>query len=179
MWTDKFDKDELAKKIEMLTYLEKDIKESLEELNKALKAKEEEENSKKWWEPKKDEKYYYIDSFARICYAGNNNCLADNDRIALGNSFKTKEEAERRLFELTLHHKLEKFAYENNDREINWEDDSIKYHICYDYSMKLFYSSPVYVTRDYGQVYFSSEEIAEKAIKTFKYDLIRYFTSNE
>ena len=35
----------------------------------------------------------------------------------------------------------------------------------------------VYTLKDFGQVYFTSREIAEKALESFKDDLIRYFTS--
>ena len=37
----------------------------------------------------------------------------------------------------------------------------------------------VYSLKDFGQVYFASEEVTRKAIETFKDDLIRYFTSNK
>ena len=37
----------------------------------------------------------------------------------------------------------------------------------------------VYSLKDFGQVYFTSKEIAEKALETFEDDLIRYFTSNK
>lgn len=177
MWTDDFDKATLEKKIETLTYLKGDIEKGLEELNNALKAKEEEEKNK-WWEPAIGEEYSFITD-GYISTTNNIDLSMDNDNIELGNAFKTKEEAERKLFELTLHHKLEKFAYENNDREINWKDDYAKYYICYDYSMKIIRADSIFVSRDYGQVYFSSKEIAEKAIGTFKDDLTRYFTSDK
>ena len=41
------------------------------------------------------------------------------------------------------------------------------------------FTDRVYNTKDFGQVYFTSKEIAEKALETFKDDLIRYFTSNK
>ena len=37
----------------------------------------------------------------------------------------------------------------------------------------------VYSLKNFGQVYFTSKEIAEKALETFKDDLVRYFTSNK
>ena len=37
----------------------------------------------------------------------------------------------------------------------------------------------VYDLKDFGQVYFTSKEIAEKALETFRHELIRYFTSNK
>lgn len=181
MWTDKFDKAELEKKIETLTYLKNDIEKGLEELNNALKAREEEEESK-WWTPKVGEEYYYIkaDGYdGHISTTNNDEFPMDNDNIELGNAFKTKEEAERKLFELTLHHKLEKFAYENNDRECDWRIGNQKFYIWYDYYDKQIRSASACSSRHYGQVYFSSAKIAEKAIATFEDDLIRYFTSDK
>ena len=41
------------------------------------------------------------------------------------------------------------------------------------------YINDAYTLKDFGQVYFTSKEIAEKALETFKDDLVRYFTSNK
>ena len=71
------------------------------------------------------------------------------------------------------------FALENNENEIDWNNtDKNKYYIYYSYDDNCLDVEDIYDYRDFGQVYFTSEEIAEKAIETFKYDLIRYFTSN-
>ena len=37
----------------------------------------------------------------------------------------------------------------------------------------------VYTLKIFGQVYFTSKEIAEKALETFQDDLLRYFTTNK
>ena len=70
------------------------------------------------------------------------------------------------------------FALKNNDTEIDWNDDSEKHTISYDRDGGIFIDE-VYSLKDFGQVYFTSKEVAEKAIETFKDDLIRYFTSNK
>ena len=71
------------------------------------------------------------------------------------------------------------FALENNDIEIDWNDDSSKkYIISYSKEGGIFIDK-VYKLKDFGQVYFTSKEIAEKALEAFKDDLIRYFTSNK
>ena len=75
---------------------------------------------------------------------------------------------------LTLQEKLQKFADENNE-EINWLNiHQKKYRIGYDYLMKCLgvYTSEI---RNFGQIYFSSEKIAEKAMETFKEELDEYF----
>ena len=100
-----------------------------------------------------------------------------NKIIDFGNYFKTKEEAERKVFEVKLHRQLELFALKNNETEINWNDNSEKYMISYNRDGGLFIDE-VYSLKDFGQVYFASKEVARKAIETFKDDLIRYFRSN-
>nr|UWG92229.1 MAG: hypothetical protein [Bacteriophage sp.] len=46
----------------------------------------------------------------------------------------------------------------------------------YDYEEKKIEYDYVYTVRDFSQIYFSSEEIAKKAIEEFKEELIKYFT---
>ena len=105
---------------------------------------------------------------------------SDNARLRNLNYFRTKQEAERVAFEQLLYRKLKKFAFENNEKDIDWNDDNqLKYDIWYDYQDKKLDTGSYEVARDFGQVFFSSEEIAEKAIKEFKDDLIRYFTSDK
>ena len=70
------------------------------------------------------------------------------------------------------------FALENNDIEIDWNDSSKKYKINYSKNIGMSIDK-VYSLKDFGQVYFTSKEIAEKAVEAFKDELIRYFTSNK
>ena len=124
--------------------------------------------------------YFFIIStngnvHAYIFYEDN----VDKKLIDFGNYFKTKEEAERKRFEIKLHRQLELFALKNNETEIDWNDDSNEKHtISYNRDGGIFIDE-VYSLKDFGQVYFTSKEVAEKAIETFKDDLIRYFTSNK
>ena len=147
-----------------------DIKKQIEKCDKIV------------FEPSKlklGEEYYSISTNGKvhtyIFYEDN----VDKELIDFGNYFKTKEEAERKVFEIRLHRQLELFALENNDREIDWNDGSEKYMITYNTKDMGIYINDAYTLKDFGQVYFTSKEIAEKALKTFKYELVRYFTSNK
>jgi hypothetical protein len=104
----------------------------------------------------------------------------DNNRFNLGNVFKTKEQAEREIFERRLRFKLKKFAYENNEEEINWKDrEQKKYKIYYDNEDNTLEWDFDDYTNDFNQIYFTPREVVEKAMETFKDDLIRYFTSDK
>ena len=165
-------KEELLNKLKQL---EKDFNTQVTDIKKQI-----EECDKKVFKPNKfGEKYYTISTKGKIGSYSFCNDDFDKEIIDFGNYFKTQEEAERKRFEIRLHRQLELFALENNENEIDWNNtDKNKYYIYYSYDDNCLDVADSYDYRDFGQVYFTSEEIAEKAIETFKYDLIRYFTSN-
>ena len=157
-----------------LKQLEKDFNTKVADIKKQI-----EECDKKVFKPSKfGEKYYTISTKGKIGSYSFCNDDFDKEIIDFGNYFKTQEEAERKLFEIRLHRQLELFALENNDTEITWDINSEKYLINYSKDMGIVIDK-VYTLKDFGQVYFTSREIAEKALETFKNDLIRYFTSNK
>lgn len=164
-------KEELLNKLKQL---EDDFNTQVSEIKKQI-----EECDNKVWKPNKlDEKYYSISTYGEVGvyeFYGDN---VDKELINFGNYFKTKEEAERKAFEIRLHRQLELFALENNETEIDWNDSSEKYIISYNIDGGIFIDE-VYSLKDFGQVYFASKEVARKAIETFKDDLIRYFRSNK
>ena len=134
---------------------------------------------KKVFKPVKfGEKYYSISTNGNIHMCNFLNDNVDKELIDFGNYFKTQEEAERKYFEIRLHRQLELFALENNETEIDWNDSSEKYIISYCIGGGI-YIHMVYSLKGFGQIYFTSKEIAEKALETFEDDLIRYFTSNK
>ena len=164
-------KEELLNKLKQL---EEDFNTQVTDIKKQI-----EECDKKVLEPiKLGEKYYSISINGEIDSYNFCNDNVDKEIIGFGNYFKTQEEAERKRFEIRLHRQLELFALENNDTEITWDINSEKYLINYSKDMGIVIDK-VYTLKDFGQVYFTSREIAEKALETFKNDLIRYFASNK
>ena len=164
-------KEELLNKLKQL---EKDFNTQVTDIKKQI-----EECDNKVFKPNKfGEKYYTISTKGKIGSYSFCNDDFDKEIIDFGNYFKTQEEAERKCFEIRLHRKLELFALENNDTEINLNIHSEKYIISYRIDGNIFIDK-VYSFKDLGQVYFTSKEIAEKALETFRHELIRYFTSNK
>ena len=164
-------KEELLNKLKQL---EEDFNTQVTDIKKQI-----EECDKKVFKPiKLGEKYYTISTKGKIGSYSFCNDDVDKEIIDFGNYFKTKEEAERKSFEIKLHRQLELFALENNDTEIDWNDRSKKYVINYNKDNGIFIDM-VYTLKIFGQVYFTSKEIAEKALETFQDDLLRYFASNK
>lgn len=135
------------------------------------------DSKKEYWTPKVDETYYYINSDGKSCEDIYQYCLVDNNRIEIGNVFQTEEQSEREQFERMFKFNLKKFAFENNEHEIDLEDD--KWSVYYDNRSEKLDAYNSVSCPDYGQIYFTSEKIAEKAINEFKDDFIRYFTTNK
>ena len=164
-------KEELLNKLKQL---EKDFNTQVTDIKKQI-----EECDNKVFKPNKfGEKYYTISTKGKIGSYSFCNDDFDKEIIDFGNYFKTQEEAERKRFEIRLHRQLELFALENNDTEITWDINSEKYLINYNKDKGIFIDR-VYTLKIFGQVYFTSKEIAEKALETFRHELIRYFTSNK
>ena len=165
-------KEELLNKLKQL---EEEFNTQAADIKKQI-----EECDKKVFKPNElGEKYYSILSGGKVQTHFFYKDSIDKELIDFGNYFKTKEEAERKSFEIRLHRQLELFALENNDTEINWNDNSSEKYLI-DYSKDMGISiGVVYSLKNFGQVYFTSKEIAEKALEAFKDDLIRYFTSNK
>lgn len=138
--------------------LESDIQASqntIEELKKAIANMEE-----KAWKPEGEGKYYCAEGLKVVSYNYNNQF--DKDMISIGNYFKTKERAERALFEQNLRLKLRKFAEDNNDK-INWGNTE-KFYLMYNYDKKEIIYDYVY-TGEFSQIYFSSKKQQKKQLK--------------
>jgi hypothetical protein len=120
----------------------------------------------KRWKPEHSERYYYVDCYGEVDVA----VFDENDELEsfgllTNNCFKTREEAEFRLEQIKVYYELKNFADENND-EIDWNRNTCKYCICTDRAYghpNLHISRGIY-SQTIGQIYFSSEQLAQQAI---------------
>lgn len=93
------------------------------------------------------------------------------------NYFSTKEKAEEIIFKQRLFRKLQRFSDENGGNEIDRNNEiKMKWGIWYNHEYEELASCPYVYGQAFGQVYFISEEVAEKAIELFRDELIKYFT---
>lgn len=137
-----------------------------------------EEPKSKVYKPKPQEMYYFL--------AGDGTPTADHNLddgsvekfISIGNCFETGEEAKHMVEKLKVIKELRDFALENNNEKINWRDKCTgKYFITYDfYDEEISVAS--YTFRNFlpFNIFFTSKEIAQKAIKTIgEYRIKKYY----
>lgn len=122
-----------------------------------------------------NERYYFVNDQGGVDYVQNLDDYYDNIKFNSLNYFNNKNYAEYITFKETLMRKLDKFAWEHNARVINWDDNSKKYFIGFSHRTKELTTEwcALYQTND---IYFTSKEIAKKAIKEFKDDLMKLYT---
>ena len=103
------------------------------------------------------------------------NDLEDKELYLIAKKFTNIDKAKEIHFKETLWRKLQRFADENNN-EIDWNAlPGRKYFIYYDYYEDKISIDETGAFEHFGQVYFSSREIAERALEEFKEELEKYF----
>lgn len=137
-----------------------------------------EEPKIKDWKPKKGDKYYYIGSVGSIFnYDCREDNILDEAHLNIGNYFKTEEDAKHMVEKFKVIRELQKFANENNEKEIDWKNfNQCKYRIFYDAEDENLYVN--YITQCKSEpfnIYFTSLEIAKEAIKTIGKDRIKKY----
>lgn len=122
-----------------------------------------------------NERYYFVNDQGGVDYVQNLDDYYDNIKFNSLNYFNNKNYAEYITFKENLMRKLDKFAWEHNARVINWERNSKKYYITFDIDIKNLVVC-WRVSYKSNDVFFTSKEIAKKALKEFKDDLIKLYT---
>lgn len=138
------------------------------------------EEKKKYWTPKEKEKYFYIEDCMGVSDDRNVQAPIDYCRFNIGNFFKTKIEAEHMIEKLKVIHELQKFAYENNEGEIDWKNfNQRKYKIFYDAEDEdLYVDYSIQCESEPFNIYFTSFKIAKKAIEEIGEDRIKKYYFN-
>ena len=132
----------------------------------------------KVWKPEKDGHYYYYDNDGRTYQSSYCEDSIDKRRLEFGNCFKAQEEAKHMAEKLRVIKELRDFALENNEEEIDWENrGEANYLITYNYARKELEIAYYYYTQYIPfNIYFTSKEIAQKAIKTIgEYRIKKYY----
>ena len=139
-----------------------------------------EEPKSKDWKPKKGDKYYYINDAGFIFNYDCREDISDEAHLNIGNCFKTEEEAKHMVEKLKVIHELQKFAYENNEKEIDWNNKTqYKYYLVYaTEDEELYVDYAVYCKRESLNIYFTSSKIAKRAIEAVGEDKIKKYYFN-
>lgn len=106
--------------------------ESLYDLKKQIKTENKVPEPSGLWKPKEGDKIFFITEYGEIesiKYTSNSPSYNfGNTCIAIGNCFRTQEEAEKALERLKIRRQLKDIALRlNKGREINWSDADDKY----------------------------------------------------
>lgn len=166
----------------------KSIEESKSKLNELIeeveKAEQEEKcNNKMPFEI--GEGYYFISTVGSVVFGTWDNDEIDFWKLSQGQVFKTEQEAEDKLFQLTLEGKAREFRRVNNC-DVSKEDlrnmTNCKYYIYYNLDY-IYYNLVNGITIGTDSVkiettklgYFKSREMANRFIKENEEDLIKYF----
>jgi hypothetical protein len=141
--------------MEKISEMENEIKNLKEEINK-------QEEPKRRWKPEFHDKYYYIDSSGVVCVGYWENYDSDKIKYALGNVFKTEEEAKFFVEQLKVLAELKEYA--DDDKE--WNNDNEHWCISYDTDRRSIDNDGCfhYVIHTPFNIYFSSKEKVKKAI---------------
>ncbi len=149
---------------------------STDERNTLLKLIEKANKPKgKVWKPESNEIYYALASFGNICKSKNNS-KKDDKCYEIGNCFKTEEEAKFALEKQKVITELKRFALENNECELDWNNyNQKKYGIKYDCYHKCIITHKYNCSIKGFDIYFSSEDIAKQAIETIGEDRLKKY----
>ena len=133
-----------------------------------------------WERVGENESYYSINGNSYVEEMTEDMCMEDKYYYEDANYFSTEKKAEEINFKQTLFRKLQRFSDENGGNEIGWKEaDQGKYGIWYNADHGKIEVGSTWAVRDFGQVYFISEEVAQQAIDLFHDDLIKYFTTHD
>lgn len=120
--------------------------------------------------------YYVVNVHGVIGSFKDVNDLTDKGHFNNLNYFNNKNYAEYIAFRETLMRKIDRFAWEHNAKVIDWNDCFTKYYIVFDHEDNELRIDVYYTVQSSNDIYFSSREIAEKAIEELKDDLIKLYT---
>ena len=112
-----------------------------------------------------------VESTCEDCYNIDDECYES------ANYYSDKTVAENNTRADKLMRQLRRFSVEHRERGVNFNDTNAeKYYMYYDYGDDELAVSLVFYSRNFGAIYFDSEETANTAINEFYDELIWYFT---
>ena len=130
----------------------------------------------KRWRGKKNDTYYSITGNGYSVDTVECETAYDDTHYQFGNYFKTLDEAKFAREKQYVYQKLKDYALEHNTKEIDWDNYSLsKFCIAYDYHDNDLFIDDMQTVKYPNTVYFTSEKIAENAIKEIGEDNIKKY----
>lgn len=121
--------------------------------------------------------YFYANSGGYVETACEDYYDVDNEYYESVNYYSDKTVAENNARADKLMRQIRRFAVQHREREVDFNDTNTeKYYIYYDYGNDELGVSLVFRSKNFGAIWFDSEETAQAAIDEFHDELIWYFT---
>lgn len=138
---------------------------SKEEREQLLGLVEKAKRPKKIWKPEYGDWYWYISSDGQVDNCEWVNGPMDLGRYAMGNCFRTREEAEFAREKQKIKTELQRYADEHNDpNKEKWDGINLHYTIRYDVGDEALTKSSSYVVQNINDIYFTSEDVVKNSI---------------
>lgn len=119
--------------------------------------------------------YYYVDKNGKVDNFGESGDLLDDNLKNASNYFNDKDFAVQVALHQLLYRKLLEFAYSNGYEDTaEWDDNNPHWSIRYSTDAEVFEANDNYCFK-HQDVYFSSEEAAERAIKEVVEPFVRKY----
>lgn len=146
----------------------------LEELEKEAEMQKKQEEPKPW-KPAYKQDYFTLSCDFKVCEYTYYEDSIDEDLISAGNSFRTKERAERVAEKIRLLLRLEQLHdMLCPDYEPDWNnDEKFKFCLCRDHVDDCWFVDIFDIT-EYPTAYFDTEENAEKAAEILNKEIKDY-----
>ena len=166
-------------KIEMETF-QTNFNTKLEELKKEI---ENEKNKKKPF-IEEEQKYCFINRTGDVYFSDWTNHPIDQQRLDFGNYFpyteENKEQVEKEVKLIAerrkLQNQMEMFARLNDKGEIDWDNiDQQKWYLYIRHHNNKITLEYTYDCRELNTTYFTSKEVAQKALEKFKDEIKRLY----
>ena len=121
--------------------------------------------------------YYYYDNGYTVDTILDTGNPTSVDLYDVANYYSNVNIANNNARADNLMRQLRRFAVENRKSDIDWANDrQDKYYLYYDCLNEKIFINYTNSWKNFGQIYFDTEEIAQLAIKIFEDELLWYFT---
>ena len=135
-----------------------------------------EEEKTGWERVEYNDTYYYVTSSGKVWKETEKNISLDDTRYKIANYSTVKSKMKFKALRDNLLSRMQRWADIHNEEKIDWDNsEQRKYLIYYDYDDNKFCFTYVYYVRDLGQIYFTSEEIANQCLEEFKEELLEFY----
>ena len=121
--------------------------------------------------------FYYESSGATVELGFDERCYIDDKYYDIANYYSSDFVAENNARADKLMRQLRRFSVEHREHGVDFNNTNTeKYYIYYDYGNDELGVSLVFRSKNFGAIWFDSEETAQAAIDEFRDELIWYFT---